>query len=115
MLEIGQYFRISQNGIDDKKSGTDGVVQSKNTRKNVNLSKIQNSKKKKKKRWKPYFHAIPTLVPIIYFHHFYSLFRETSSILVFSVSALTGKSYMASSTIKIIIIKFFILALKNVT
>ena len=50
MLEIGQYFRISQNGIDDKKSGTDGVVQSKNTRKNVNLSKTQNSKKKKKKK-----------------------------------------------------------------
>ena len=49
MLEIGQYFRISQNGIDDKKSGTDGVVQSKNTIKNVNLSKTQNSKKKKKK------------------------------------------------------------------
>ena len=55
MLEIGQYFRISQNGIDDKKSGTDGVVQSKNTRKNVNLSKTQNSKKKKKKKVKTIF------------------------------------------------------------
>ena len=25
-LEIGQYFETSQNGIEDKKSGTEGVV-----------------------------------------------------------------------------------------
>ena len=35
-------------------------------------------------------------------------------VLVFSISALMAKSYVADGTIKIII-KFFILALKNVT
>ena len=61
-----------------------------------------------------HFHAIHTLVHIFYFHCFYSLFRKTPSILVISVNALTVKSYVVDRTIKIII-KKFILALKNAT
>ena len=60
-----------------------------------------------------HFHVTLTLVPIFYFHRFYSLFRKTPSILVLAINALTAKSYMADETIKIIIINF-ILALKNV-
>ena len=61
-----------------------------------------------------YFHAILTLIPIFYFHRFYSLLRKMPSILVIFVSALTAKSYVADGTFKIIII-IFILALKNAT
>ena len=61
-----------------------------------------------------HFHMIPTLVPIFYFHRFQSLFRKTSSILVLSVSAVRALTYVANGIIKIII-KNFILSLKNAT
>ena len=53
-----------------------------------------------------------TLVPIFFFHRFYSISWKMHLVLVLSISALTAKSYVADGTIKIII-KFFILALKN--
>ena len=57
---------------------------------------------------------IPILVPIFYFYRLNSLFRKAPSILILSISALMAKSYMVDGTIKIII-KNFILALKNAT
>ena len=45
-----------------------------------------------------HFHSIPTLVPIFYFHRFYSLFRKTPSILVIFISVLT-KFYVVNITI----------------
>ena len=59
-----------------------------------------------------HFHVILILVPIFYFHRFWSLFKKMSFLLVLFVSALMTKSNMADRTIKIIII-IFILALKN--
>ena len=67
----------------------------------------ENKIKTKTTFWSLYFQAIPILILIFYFHHFYSLFRKTPSILVLSVSALTAKSYVANGTIKIIIINLF--------
>ena len=63
--------------------------------------------KRRKSHFRPYIFMRFPLWSLFFFPLLYSLSWKTHLILVLSVSALTAKSYVASRTIKIIIINFY--------